>query len=268
MATKAPVKKVETKKAPPKAAKSVVEPKIAAPKKTLSKLEVTAFDLSGKETGSVALIEQVFGGKVNKSLLNQALRVYSTNRQSHHGHTKTRGEVVGSTKKQGPQKGSGRARHGSVMSPVFVGGGIALGPRMRKVELDLPKKMRQAALAAALAQKQENGQIIGLLGVEKATGKTKEMAHLVAGIWGLVASQKKDENNKKENKKVGRMLIVTGEQEVKVAQGAKNLKGINVMAASQLNVFEVIAHQRLLVTNEAVSALNARFNKEAQTDVK
>ena len=138
------------KDAPVKTAAAPKTEKVA-PKAKTAKFEVTAFDLSGKEVGSVALAESVFGGKVNKNLLAQAMRVYNANRQNHWGNTKTRGEVQGSTRKIFKQKGTGNARHGSLLAPIFVGGGIALGPRTRKTELDLPKKMKAAALLSASA---------------------------------------------------------------------------------------------------------------------
>lgn len=231
------------KDAPVKTAAAPKTEKVA-PKAKTAKFEVTAFDLSGKEVGSVALAESVFGGKVNKNLLAQAMRVYNANRQNHWGNTKTRGEVQGSTRKIFKQKGTGNARHGSLLAPIFVGGGIALGPRTRKTELDLPKKMKAAALLSALAQKQADQQIVGLLGMDKLSGKTKDLA---------VFAQKQGKKS----------LLIVGEGENEMMKRmVRNLDKVTFKSAAQLNVFEVISHQSMVLSKEAVDALVARFEKK------
>lgn len=215
----------------------------ATVKKPTGKFEVTAFDLTGKEAGTLALPEELFGAPVSKELLKQAIRVYNSNRQSHWGNTKTRGEVQGSTRKIFKQKGTGNARHGSIMAPIFVGGGIALGPRTRHTVLDLPKKMRTAALIAALSQKHKDAEILGVSGLDKATGKTKEMAVFTKNL---------------ARKSV---LIVEKDGNANAFRSIKNLPGIDLVAASQVNAFEIIAHKSVLFTKDAIVALNARMDK-------
>src|SRR5438105_176197 len=136
-----------------KPVKKVVKKAVAKPVAKSSALSVPMYSLTAKESGVLDLPESIFGQKLNKSLLAQALRVYANNQRGHWSHTKTRSEVQGSTAKMGAQKGSGHARHGSKRSPVFVGGGIALGPRFHKTELDLPKQMKKQALVAAMVAK-------------------------------------------------------------------------------------------------------------------
>jgi large subunit ribosomal protein L4 len=249
MATKVATKETKVKKAVPAA--KTVEAKVAptpATKKATGKFEVTAFNLGGKEVGSLALPEQIFGGKVSEALLAQALRVYNHNRQAHHGNTKTRGEVQGSTRKIFRQKGTGNARHGSIMAPIFVGGGIALGPRTRKTELDLPKKMKNAALVAALAQKHQLAQVLGLTGLEKASGKTKDMALFAKNL------------GKKS------VLIVDKEVNPMALRMVTNLENVRILPVSQINVFEVIAHQSVAFTKDAADALVARFEKKEKEE--
>ena len=255
-AARTTTKETPAKKAAPKKAETITvkaEAVKPAPAKTTSKFEVSAFDLSGKEVGTVALAESVFGGKVNKSLLTQAMRVYNNNRQTHWGNTKTRGEVQGSTRKIFKQKGTGNARHGSLLAPIFVGGGIALGPKPRKVELDLPKKMKTAALMSALAQKQSEQQVFGLAGMEKASGKTKDLA---------VFAKKMNERSSLAKQGKKSMLIVGVEENEMMKRMVRNLAKISYRPASQLNVFEVIGHQSILVSKEAVAALVGRFEKK------
>lgn len=245
MATKATPAKKETTL--PKVAKTTkVDAKVAAPvaKKATGKFEVSAFNLSGKEAGTINLPEQIFGGKVSEALLAQALRVYNHNRQAHHGNTKTRGEVRGSTRKIFRQKGTGNARHGSLLSPIFVGGGIALGPRARKTELDLPKKMKNAALISALAQKHQLSQVLGVMGLEKASGKTKDAAQFAKSL------------GKKS------LLIVDREVKPEALRMMRNLENVKILPVSQINVFEVIAHQSVALTKDAAEALVTRFEKK------
>lgn len=205
--------------------------------KRSSGLSVPAYSLAGRSSGTMSLPKEIFGVKVNEKLLAQAIRVYMTNLKTFTASTKTRGEVRGSTAKIYRQKGTGRARHGAIRAPIFVGGGIVFGPKPRKVRLDLPKKMKKAALLSALSSKAGNKEILGLSGIEKATGKTREMAKLF--------------------KKVGTdsALIVTGEKTDNVVRAVRNIPGVNVLPADLINAYEVLKHNFLLITKEAVERL-------------
>lgn len=224
---------------------STVEVKVpavkAAAKITKSKtanLSVLVYSLaSGRESGKLDLPKEYFGGKVNKALLAQALRVYLNNQKSHWSSTKTRGEVEGSTRKIYKQKGTGRARHGGIRAPIFVGGGIALGPKSRKVTLDLPKKMKQASLISALSEKAQSGQISGLSGAEKSTGKTKEIAGLLKKINSNSA------------------LIIVDKRQENLERAVKNIKNISIEVVRNINTFEVIRYKNLLLTKEALNVL-------------
>ncbi len=249
MATKTPT--TETKAPAKKAAVKTEAVKAEAPKtakKPTGKFEVTAFDLNGKEAGTLALPESLFGGAVSKELLKQSIRVYNSNRQSHWGNTKTRGEVQGSTRKIFKQKGTGNARHGSLMAPIFVGGGIALGPRTRHTVLDLPKKMKTAALLSALSQKHKDAEVLGVAGLDKVTGKTKEMAVFAKNL------------GKKS------VLIVEKDGNTNAFRSVKNLKGVDMVVASQLNAFEIIAHNSVVFTKDALDMLVARVEKSAKEE--
>lgn len=232
--------------------KAVVEVK-KSPKST--GLSVPVYSLLGKETGEMTLPKSVFGAEVNKALLSQALRVYLNNQKGHYSNTKTRGEVEGSTRKIYAQKGTGRARHGGIRAPIFVGGGIALGPKSRNVVLDLPKKMKKASLISALSQKFLDKDIYGIGGFEKATGKTAEIAKFVLSIKGKVL---------KETQKNLNTLIIVDKILEPAARGARNIKGISFMSAGQLNAYEIIKAQSLLFTKEAVEVLELKVSKEGK----
>src|SRR3989344_3133463 len=133
-----------------------VTTKISKTIKKNDKMTVPVYSLVGKETGTLKLPKEIFGVKVNKQLLAQALRVYMTNQKNMTASTKTRGEIKMTTAKWFKQKGTGRARHGAKSAPIFVGGGVAFGPRPRNVRLALPQKMKKAALLSAISVKTED----------------------------------------------------------------------------------------------------------------
>jgi large subunit ribosomal protein L4 len=242
MATKKEnTKKITTKSAAePKVAKKAVVKTIEMPK--AGSLSVPVLSIAGVSAGNLNLPKTIFGAEVNQSLLSQAIRVYSTNRSSQFGQTKTRGEVAGSTRKMYRQKGTGNARRGSLRSPVAVHGGIALGPRSRRTVLDLPKKMRKAALVSALSAKVRDGQVLGLE-LEKASGKTKEIASLTKML------------KKSADKKNLSVLVVDSQIHEKAQRAIRNLQSVEFLTAGQLNAFEVIKHQSLLITKAAIERL-------------
>lgn len=236
------VKKEVTKKET-KVAKKVTEKKLVP---RISGLSIPVYSLAGRTSGTLSLPKEIFGQKVNKQLLAQAVRVYMTNQKVHTASTKTRGEVQGSTAKIYRQKGTGRARHGAIRAPIFVGGGIVFGPKYRKVRLDLPKKMKKAALLSALSSKMVDQNVIGLTGVEKASGKTKEFAKLIDKV----------------NLKTKSALIVTEVKLDNVVRAVRNIPGVDVLPANLINAYEIVKHDFLLLTKEAVDKIGKPQNKE------
>lgn len=210
-------------------------------------LSVPAFAISGAESGTLELPKELFAGKVNKPLLAQALRVYLSNLKGHFSNTKTRAEVDRTTKKLYRQKGTGGARHGSKKAPIFVGGGIALGPKFRKNVLDLPKKMKRAALISALSSKMAEKEVFGMADLDKVSGKTVQMQNL------LVKLGKKN------------VLILTGAKEEKAINATKNLKNIRVLAADQANILVISRYNALMLTKEAVDKLESRIESQKET---
>lgn len=219
-----------------------VKPKAERATKPKNDLTVEFYGLDGKAAGNLELPQEVFGGKVNRPLLTQALRVYTNNATAHYSHTKTRAEVSYSTRKLYRQKGTGRARHGSRKAPVFIGAGIALGPRSRKTELKLPKKMKKAALISALSQRLSEKQVLGLT-LDKLSGKTAQFKDLV----------------KKLGKKEG-LILTSGDN--KLIQTVRNIPQFEAVDANSVNVYQIIRHQTLMLTKEAVEALGQRINRE------
>lgn len=235
-----PKAKVETK---PEIKKAPVEKKAES---KASKLAVTMYDLTGKEAGNMSLPEELFGSEVVKSLLAQAVRVYTNNELAHHSNSKTRGEVSGSTRKIFKQKGTGRARHGAIRAPIFVGGGIALGPKSRKVRLDLPKKMKLAALKSALSLKLTQNQVWGLDGVDKMKGKSSE----VKGLTKVLGDKS--------------TLLVLGKASDETGRAFRNMTNVQVCDAGQVNVFHIIKHSSVVFTKEAIEKLEQRVTKKVE----
>lgn len=218
-------------------------PASAVKTKKIGAFSVPVYSLAGKEASVMELPKELFGAKVNTALLTQAIHIYQSNQKSHWSHTKTRGEVQGSTRKIWKQKGTGRARHGSITAPIFVGGGIALGPKSRKTTLDLPKKMRKAALISALSQKFSEKLVVGVGGLEKASGKTSEMAKLSKALGGKS------------------ILIVSGEKQESVERAVSNLKSVEYSSAEGLNILDIVKFKTLVLTTEAVAKLSERVSK-------
>lgn len=243
----APVKKVVVKKTAATSLRvlakqsrsKVVTSKIAT--KPLAsrndKLSIPIYSILGVAAGTLDLPKDIFGVSVNQKLLTQAVRVYMTNEKSFTASTKTRGEVHGTTAKIWAQKGTGRARHGAKTAPIFVGGGRAFGPRPRIVKLDLPKKMKKAALLSSLTTKAIESTILAVSGMDKMSGKTKQMVTFLNKV------------------KVVSALIVTDDKQVAVVRAASNIQKITVMPVNMINVYEVLKHRHLIISKEVLAKL-------------
>lgn len=232
VAKKAEVKKVEV---------AVVQPV----KKKEVNLTLDVFDLDGKVAGKVSLSEVMFGDSVNKNLLAQAVRVYLANKRQGTASTKTRGEVDGSTRKIYRQKGTGRARHGSVRAPIFVKGGVVFGPKPRDYSLVLPKKMKRKALFSALSAKVLEGEVKVLQGLEKIEPKTKHFAGVLQKL-GLTDKKKK-------------VLLVTPASVDNVKRAGRNIEGVSFLQAKQLNAYDVLKNKNLLFMKESLTEMEKYF---------
>jgi large subunit ribosomal protein L4 len=240
MATKkvTPVKK--TKAVKTVKAKKVVKPVKTAVKEELDStkgIRVSVLGLDGKSAGSITLPSDLFAAKVNKQLMAQAVRVYLANQRVGHASTKTRGEVEGSTRKIYKQKGTGKARHGAIRAPIFVGGGIVFGPRPRDYSLGLPQKMKRVALASALTQQLGNQNVIVVSGLSDVT-KTKVVA---ATLTAIGATRK--------------TLLVTPKESAVVVRAGRNIEGVNILPVSDLNTYSVLMHGKVVFMKEAIGEL-------------
>lgn len=205
-------------------------------KKVVS-LRVSVVGLDGKAAGSVTLPIQYFGQKPNSQLMAQAVRVYLANQRAGHASTKTRGEVEGSTRKIYKQKGTGKARHGSIRAPIFVGGGIVFGPRPRDYSLSIPQKMRKVALASALTSQLKKQNIIVVSGLSDVA-KTK----VIAGALTAVGATRKT-------------LLVTAKDAGTVVRAGRNIEDVDILPVSDLNTYSILMHGKVVFMKEAIGEL-------------
>jgi len=197
--------------------------------------KVTVFNVSGAQVGELELADSVFGIEPNAHVMHSAVLLQNAAERQGTHKTKGRSEVRGGGRKPWKQKGTGRARQGSIRSPQWVGGGTVFGPTPRSYGFKLPKKVRRLAIKSALSSKVIAENIIVLDQLAFAAPKTKEFASLL--------------NNLKVDRKA---LVVTANYEDNVALSARNIPGIKFVAADGINVRDVLVYDKLIITKEAV----------------
>lgn len=216
-------------------------------------MKINVFDIQGKAKDTWEIAPKALG-KFNPTLLAQALRVYEWNSHQKTHKVKSRGEVEGSTKKIYRQKGTGRARHGAKYAPIFVGGGIAHGPRgLKPGNLMLPRTLKRRALASALLSKLEDKQVAGLVDTKKSDGKTSSVATLLATIAGHPKN---------------RVILVTKGKTTKLYQGLQNLQGVTTRRADLLTAYDLVSASSVILTKPAFEALLARTQVASQKEAK
>lgn len=214
-----------------------------------SKRSAPVYDVKGKLVGKVGLPSEIFGVEPNNKLISQAVRVYLANQRLGTASTKTRGEVRGSTRKIQRQKGTGRARHGSIRAPIFVHGGIVFGPKPRDYSLKLPKKMRRLALFSALSSKATLGEIKVLKGFEKIKPKTKLMAKVIENL-----------NSKLKNEKI--LLVLPNLKDFEsLYKASRNIEEMQVILAASLNTYQVLDNKMILLVKDAIDVIKKTFLK-------
>ncbi|MCR4432189.1 MAG: 50S ribosomal protein L4 [Tepidanaerobacteraceae bacterium] len=193
------------------------------------------YNTKGEQVGEVELSDDVFGVEVRPDIMHRAVVNYLANQRQGTASTLTRGEVAGGGRKPWRQKGTGRARHGSIRSPLWRKGGIVFGPKPRSYNFTLPKKLKRYALKSALSSKVVDNELIILDSLNMEAPKTKIMAEILKNI--------------KADKKA---LIVLPDKDENVEKSARNLPGVKTTSVNTLNVYDVLNHNNLIITKEAV----------------
>ena len=201
-------------------------------------LEVPVYNTDGEKIGTMKVDERAFGATVNAPLLKQAVVAYHANKRRGTAATRSRGMVVGSTRKLFRQKGTGRARRGAIRTPLLRGGGHTFAKRPHSFRKTLPRKMRRAALKTAILAKILGEDLMVLDGLSIAEPKTKEMARIVKSL------------------KINRSCLLTlAQRDGNVYLSCRNLADMTVRIAEELNAFDVATRQKMLVTSEAMKTL-------------
>ena len=195
-------------------------------------------NLKNEEIGDVELPDAVFGAELNESLIHAAVRNHLANSRQGTVGTKTRGDVSGAGRKLWKQKGTGRARIASLRSPLWKGGGNVHGPQARDWSYNMPRKMRRGALRSALSERLREGNVVVIDGFTLDQPKTKDFVASL-GTLGLE----------------GRTLIVDSLENENLILAARNVKGAKVIHSYALNIYDLMYHEKLVLSRQAVDEL-------------
>lgn len=198
--------------------------------------------MTNSPRGKLSLSEKTFGIAEKEALLHEAVVNYLANQRQGTHAAKTKGLVRGGGKKPFKQKHTGKARAGSIRSPLWKGGGTTFGPLPRDYSYHMPRGQRRQALAGALSMKLKDGELTVVEGLKLDAPKTKEMLGVIKGL-GLEGKS---------------LLIVLGARDDAVLRSARNIPRVDVMPASEINVYAVLSHERLLLTKDAVETIEGR----------
>jgi len=204
--------------------------------------ELSVHDAKGNIVDKVSLDKKIFNGEVNQTLLHQVVVMYQANKRTGTASTKTRGEVSGGGKKPWKQKGTGRARVGSSRNPLWRHGGVVFGPHTREIYDVIPKKYRANALRSSLNAKLSDKEIIVLDNLKMEKPKTKEITSIL-------------KNLKASNKS----LLVVDKLEASVVKASRNVANLTLKSQKDINALDVLNHDKLIITKDALENLIKRF---------
>ena len=204
-------------------------------------------DLKNKEVGDLEVSDAVFGAKLNESLIHAAVRNFQANARAGTSATKTRGDVSGSGKKLWKQKGTGRARIASLRSPLWKGGGNVHGPQPRDWSYNFPRKMKQGALRSALSERLREGNLVVLDEWKLEQPKTKDFLSLLGDL-----------------ELAGKTLIVDSLENTNLVLASRNVKRTKIVNSFGLNIYDLLYHEKLVLTRAAAEELGELLNPEAK----
>jgi len=198
--------------------------------------KVSLYNMEGKQVGDIELSENIFGAPINKEVLHQVIVNYLANQRQGTQSTKTRSEVRGGGRKPWKQKGTGRARQGSIRATQWIKGGIALGPKPRSYKYTLPKKIKRIAMKSALSSKVAGNEILVLENLEFNEIKTNQMVEV---LKNLNVTEK--------------ILIVLPEKNENVEKSARNISNVKLTKVNTLNPYDILNCDKFIITKDAVS---------------
>ena len=208
-------------------------------------MKVDVYNQKGEVIDKIELSEDIFNVKWNPVLVHQVLVAMQNNQRKPIAHTKNRGEVSGGGRKPWRQKGTGRARHGSIRSPIWIGGGVTFGPRNeKKYQKKINKKAKQLALFSALSKKLTDGEIKVIKEIKINEPKTKEMAKILSQFL----------NNQKKNQG----LLILPQSDKNIIRATRNLSFAQVDIVDNLNLIDVLKYKNIFFLSEAINKLNKK----------
>jgi large subunit ribosomal protein L4 len=213
-------------------------------------MEVPVLNMGGQEVNQIELPADIFEAKINRGLMHQALVRQLANARLGTHSTKTRSEVRFSTRKIYRQKGTGRARHGSRRAPIFVGGGIAHGPKPRDYTKKMPRQMRRAALRSALSAKAKAGDILVVDEVTMERPKTKDMVALMRQLAG-------DRS----------VLLLMADRDENVELSARNIPDVKTLRAMYLNIRDLLGFEKIVMPLAALEVIDDFLGSRAEVYV-
>ncbi|HBM75566.1 MAG TPA: 50S ribosomal protein L4 [Clostridiaceae bacterium] len=197
--------------------------------------KVGLYNINGEQVGDLELSENVFGIEVNKEAMHQVVKMQLANKRQGTQSALTRGEVSGGGIKPWRQKGTGRARQGSIRAPQWIHGGVVFAPKPRDYSYTLPKKIKRLAMKSALSSKVAENELIVLDSLKIEEPKTKVIANMLKSFGAKKA------------------LIVVLEKDEPVYRSARNIEGAAVLPVNNLNVYDILKYEKFIITRDAVS---------------
>lgn len=219
-------------------------------------MKTEVYNQNGEKTGTAELPEEIFGLPWNPDLVYQVYESMRANARRPFAHAKDRSEVRGGGKKPWAQKGTGRARHGSIRSPIWAGGGVTHGPRKEKnYTRQINKKARKKALAVVLSKKLKDAEIIFVDGLNLKEARTREARNILT----VLASVPKFETMKRKEPSV---FILYPKNDPKIVQSFRNIPKVKVGEARNANIQNILSYRYLLMTPESVKVIQSTFFKQ------
>ncbi|AUM97262.1 MULTISPECIES: 50S ribosomal protein L4 [Clostridium] len=199
--------------------------------------KVDLFNQNGEKVGDLQLADSVFGVEVNTYAMHQVVKALLANKRQGTQSAKTRAEVSGGGIKPWRQKGTGRARQGSIRAPQWIHGGIVFAPKPRDYRMSIPKSMKKVAIKSALTSKVNEKLMVVVDDIKLETPKTKEVVKML---------------NAFDAKKT---LIITNNAEENVYKSARNIEGVQIIPVNNINVYDILKYDKVVITKDAVSKI-------------
>ena len=204
--------------------------------------KVNILNIKGENVGELELNETIFATKVSEHAVYEVIKNQLANKRQGTQSAKTRSEVRGGGRKPFRQKGTGRARQGSIRAPHYTGGGVVFAPKPRDYSYKVPKKLRRKALYSVLTSKLNDNELVVLDSLSLENAKTKEAVKVLEAV--------------NAGKKA---YVVTAENDTLVYRSFRNIEGVDVAAASLINVYDLVRHNKLVITKDAIAKLEEVF---------